>query len=176
MKLSTNCIVLKGTCLGIVIFMSPLDLSAAEERGHCDPNETVWFNAALEGLDKVVSVCGPSGPDRDNGKIQFRIGLPGNIDWVYPAKDKLSRKAFIYRRYTRARVSLLKLEFVHAGRNYAILDSSIDEDTLREESLQFRITRLADEKVISTHNLLKRSSSASIMGLEDRVRTLPYDE
>ncbi len=163
----------------VVALLAPLAFSAAagqpDSAGLCAPGEKVWFNAEIQGSKRYVSLCGA---ERVNDRIrwlQFRMGLPGDPALAWPQQRKGSAEAFTYRRYTRYRVTLLKLGFLIDGRDYAILEYDVSEDK-PGYGLQLRIRQASTKKDLETHTLKPVTQPLSLMRLENLVPNKPFDE
>jgi len=153
--------------------------SAAAAQGaaasHCGAGETIYFNAAVNSSPKVVSLCGSADLDADGAWLQYRFGEPGHVELSYPGENADFRSAFTYRRYTRPRVTYLKLDFSNGGYNYAIFEG-YDADEKPESTASLRVRRESDGEDVADMDLVMSSEELTIMKLEYKVRTEPFDE
>ena len=68
---------------------------------HCGESEKTYFSCKVRGSAKVVSLCGApnllsgSQEDLQNGWLQYRFGVLGKPELVYPAQKKGSVFAFL---------------------------------------------------------------------------------
>jgi hypothetical protein len=142
---------------------------------HCGTGETIYFNAAVDGSPKIVSLCGSASLEGDGAWLEYRFGAPGHVELQYPSANADLMSAFTVRRYTRPRTTYLKLEFDNGGFNYAILEGhGADEDPQSTASL--RVRRLSDGEDVTDLDLVMSTEPLSIMQLEYKVRTEPFDE
>lgn len=142
---------------------------------HCGAGETIYFNATVDGSPKIVSLCGSASLEGDGAWLEYRFGAPGHVELQYPSANADLMSAFTVRRYTRPRTTYLKLEFDNAGYNYAILEGhGADEDPQSTASL--RVRRLSDGEDVADLDLAMSTEPLSIMQLEYKVRTEPFDE
>ena len=158
---------------GVVAIMSGSVLAAPGT--HCGPGETVWFNAALDGSSKTVSICGSSKLDGGDAWLQYRFGRPGRVELAFPEKPAGNMSAFTYRRYTRPGTTYLKLDFKNGGYTYAILEG-FDDQADTPSSATLRVTRDSDGTEVAKHNLNMSTEPLNIMRLEYKVTTKPFDE
>jgi hypothetical protein len=142
---------------------------------HCGAGETIYFNAAVNGSPKVVSLCGSADLDANGAWLQYRFGEPGHVELSYPGENADFRSAFTYRRYTRPRVTYLKLDFSNGGYNYAIFEG-YDADENPESTASLRVRRESDGEDVADLDLVMSSEELTIMKLEYKVRTEPFDE
>ncbi len=77
--------------LVVVLILSFFTSSAiAGEEGEitlCESQEDVYFSCPVTG-GKIVSVCALKNHDPNSGYVQYRYGVPGKLELVYP-KSKL---------------------------------------------------------------------------------------
>jgi hypothetical protein len=147
----------------------------ADAAGHCAADETAWFNATVTLSTEVVSICGSNGLDGDDAWLDYRYGNLGGVELKWPQQTQGSSQAFVFRRYTRARETYLKLHFAAGGYDYSILED-FNADAEPQSSASLRVTRLSDGRVVMLQDLSMITPALSLMGLEDKVPTKPFDE
>ena len=151
-------------CAAAFSFATPV--VAAEPANLCEPGETVWFGAAVDGTEEMVSLCGMPPAAGAPGWVEFRKGKPGAIDLRYPAERAGS---------TRPRTTYLKIEFTRDGLAYAILEF-FEADRTPPSSVSFRVSRKSDGTEISSSALRMRTPELQMMRLEDYLPTAPFNE
>lgn len=147
----------------------------AAEPSLCAVDETTWFNAQVEGGETFVSVCGA--PKTKNGVawLQFRKGTPDALDLAWPEERARSPEAFTTRRYTRPRTTYFKFHFEIDGKEHAILEWHVPDET-PSHGLEFRI-RGSDREIVLLEEPLKSTSDPlTLMRLEGHVLSAPFDE
>ena len=170
-------ITLRTACIlaSLMLLTANSDAGEPGDTGLCKFGEKVWFNAEVVDSDRLVSVCGAKRVNDRIGWLQFRMGVPEDFTLAWPKQRKGSTKAFTYRRYTRYRVTLLKLGFQIDGREYAILEDDVSEDKPVYELL-FRVRQASDKKVLESYKLISATEPLALMRLENYVPTKDYDE
>ena len=131
-----------------------------------------WFSAAVRGTNKLVSLCGSDSLDGGNAWLFYHFGPQGLQELVFPKGRDGSMSAFTYRRLSRPGSTYLKFEFNNGGYNYAILEDHVS----KKSSAQLRVTRMSTGNVIARFELAMKTPPLSLMQLENRVPTKPYDE
>lgn len=73
--------------VGLMLVALPLcRVSLAQERSNvtlCPSGEEVYFSCPLEN-NKIVSICGKGNHSPGEGYVQYRYGLPGHEELIYP--------------------------------------------------------------------------------------------
>ena len=141
----------------------------------CGEGGQTWFEAAVGDTDEQVSICSGAPAKGYLTWMQFRRGKPGRLSLAWPENPKGSVRSFTYRRYTRFRVTLLKLGFRIGDQDYALLEHDVSEDK-PEYGLSLRIRKAGTETDISTETLIPVTKPLSMMGLERYMERKPYDE
>lgn len=159
----------------IQIAASPIAVAQDTAPSHCGAGETVYFNAAVEGSPKIVSLCGSADLEGDDAWLQYRFGEAGKIELRYPAENADFRSAFTVRRYTRPRTTYLKFDFSNDGYTYAILEG-YEADENPASTAFLRVRRDSDDEDVAKFDLTMSSDPLNIMTLEYKVRTEPFDE
>lgn len=147
----------------------------ADDGSLCDTGETAWFAAKVKGTGERVSVCGAPMANGVVTWLQFRMGTPVKLTLAWPEERKRSLRSFNYRRYTRYRVSLLKLDFRIGDRDYALLEDDVSEDK-PQYSLTLRIRDADTETDIANHELEPVTERLSLLRFERIIEAKPYNE
>jgi len=142
---------------------------------HCGAGETIYFNAAVDGSPKVVSLCGSASLEGNGAWLENRFGEPGDVELRYPSGNADPMSTFTIRRYTRPRTTYLKLDFSNKGYTYAILEA-FDADEDPQSNVSLRVRRDSDGKDVADLDLVMSTEPLNIMLLENKVRTEPFDE
>jgi hypothetical protein len=85
----------------------------------CDSAEQTFFSCPIKNSSKIVSVCG-KGSGSSEGYLQYRFGLPGKIEFEYPANRSGSTKLFGWDSRAHADVADDWLWFKNGGFVYSI--------------------------------------------------------
>jgi hypothetical protein len=93
----------------------------------CDNSEKVVFSCQLKSA-KMISLCGSSKFTKTEGYLQYRFGLPGNIELEYPQQRSDSKKIFHYSHYFRAQVDLTEISFSANGYTYTVFSNYNGEE------------------------------------------------
>lgn len=131
----------------------------------CEPNETVAFSCVLKKPKKIVSICTSRKLSESTGYVQYRFGLPGKIEFVFPGKREGSQDRFVYSRYTRPMVSRISLSFKSNGYDYEIY--SDQEYEVGSDPVDFIELSVTGKNMYCAPNAV-----GSLMSLED---VLPND-
>lgn len=163
--------------LSALAFLIPMSfaLPAAAGNGLCGAGEKTWFEAKVAKTSQLVAVCTATPVKGDLKWMQFRMGTPDELTLAWPKERKGSLKAFTYRRYTRFRVTLLKLEFRIRDVDYALLEHDISEDK-PQYGLSLRISKAGRETEVANRKLTPVTEPLSMMRLERYFEAKPYDE
>jgi len=164
----------KEIALGLVLAATAGTVQAAET-GHCGSGETSWFNAAVEGTGKMVSICGSASLDAAGAWLDYRFGKPGNVELQFPGDHANSLSAFTIRRYTRPGTTYLKLDFTNGGYTYAILEG-FEAGSDPESTATLRVRRNSDGMDVASFDLRLLTDPLNMMRFEDKVPTEPFDE
>lgn len=99
----------------------------ADSRTHCKSGETNLFTCAVANSKKVVSLCGNLNDEaNDNSWVQYRFGLIGHPEMIYPTFKRGSVDKFFGRHQTSHGSSYYQYDiWFHTGAyNYSVSASS----------------------------------------------------
>lgn len=99
---------MRSSLLPLAFLASPL--VAGEPATHCVAGEEVYFSCAIEGSNKVVSLCGGIGESGAPAWLQYRFGVIGRAELVFPSKKNGSLLEFGGVRQTAKAIGLTVLE------------------------------------------------------------------
>nr|WP_294868045.1 hypothetical protein [uncultured Pseudogulbenkiania sp.] len=131
----------------------------------CEPNETVAFSCVLKKPKKIVSICTSRRLTESTGYVQYRFGLPGKIELVFPGKRDGSQDRFVYSRYTRPMVTRISLSFKNNGYDYEVYSDQEHEEGF--DPVDFIELSVSGNNMYCAPNAV-----GSLMSLED---VLPND-
>jgi hypothetical protein len=139
----------------VVLFMcgghsrATIASSAMQATSLCTKGEKVVFSCALKSSTKLVSLCSSSQLTKIAGYLQYRYGLPGQIELEYPKDRTKPEQSFHYNHYFRAQVDLTEISFTNNGFTYTVFNNFNGEEkpAISEEGLT--VTRPNSEKDIT---------------------------
>lgn len=125
-----------GLCFATSLFVSVITGSSAAPPHQpklqagtlCAREENVVFSCTARKPAKIVSLCTSRDLTKDHGYIQYRFGLPGNVELEFPKQREGSQQAFHYSHYFRAQVDLTEIEFSSDGYGYSVFDDYNGEE------------------------------------------------
>jgi hypothetical protein len=94
----------------------------------CQATERVVFSCSLKRPAKLVALCASKSLTKEAGYLQYRFGLPGNIELEYPTQRDGSSQSFRYHHYFRAQVDLTEISFTNDGVEYTLFDNYNGEE------------------------------------------------
>jgi hypothetical protein len=94
----------------------------------CTKDERVIFACALNRPSKVVSVCASKDLTRERGYLQYRFGVPTNVELEFPKERTGTQGKFEYSHYFRAQVDLTEINFKIEGVEYSVVDDYNGEE------------------------------------------------
>ncbi len=80
-----------------LIFVLCLLPMIAEGQTHCIRGEDVLFNCRLSRSSKIASVCASADLTKTEGYLQYRFGVPGKLEFVYPPTKAATQAQFYWR-------------------------------------------------------------------------------
>jgi len=94
----------------------------------CAKNERIIFSCPIRRPAKIVSLCASKDLASDRGYLQYRFGLPENIELEFPKDRTGSPQKFQYSHYFRAQVDMTEISFTLNGYQYQITDDYNGEE------------------------------------------------
>jgi hypothetical protein len=137
----------------------------------CHVDEAVVFGCVIAHSGKRVSICSSRALDGKQGYLQYRFGRPGNVELEFPKDRRGSQSAFRYTRYTRPRVTYLRLEFRTGGYLYSLSEDYNAEENPPSTSAAVTVTPLEgpEPERRSVELECRVPFAGSLMSLEDVV-------
>ncbi|MCC8995363.1 MAG: hypothetical protein LM550_17140 [Candidatus Contendobacter sp.] len=80
-----------------IIFVLCLLPMIAEGQTHCIRGEKVLFSCRLSRSSKIASVCASADLTKTEGYLQYRFGIPGKLEFVYPPTKAATQDQFYWR-------------------------------------------------------------------------------
>ncbi|WP_238547097.1 hypothetical protein [Pseudomonas sp. GM30] len=134
-----------------------------EEVTLCSDDEDIYFSCPLDG-GKTVSVCARGNSKPTVGSVQYRYGVPGNIEMVYPKNAVPPRGKFFVVNATEGSASLNIIKFKLGTYTYLVNQAFVSYLTvLKEEKVVFRQRCGA-----GSYSFINR---AALQGLESRPKS-----
>ena len=106
----------------------------------CENTEQVVFSCTIKKPAKIVSLCSSKELTKDRGYLQYRFGLPGNVELEFPKQREQTQSAFKYSHYFRAQFDQTEISFTQDGYEYAIFDDYNGEEKPARHDQGVRIT------------------------------------
>ncbi len=146
-----------------VLFLMTSSMSLADEKNYlCDASETLIFGCQLE--DKLISLCASSEFSNEEGYVQYRYGLPGIVEYMYPETASISQGVFFLSHTAYSGGGAATVRFKTDSVEHFIFDSMIRTNFNPEEpsypKFSSGIVTRNDETTISVQ--LCRNNDASI--------------
>lgn len=150
---------------------TPLD--SIKPKSLCASDERVVWSCETERERKIASICSSKDLDKSKGYVQYRFGRTGQVELEFPKERSGSQSLFKYARYTRALVTMLKLEFVNNGFTYTIRDDYNDEEKPSRRDVEITVAP-AGANAKETTLRCRKPITGSLMKLEDIVQREDY--
>jgi hypothetical protein len=106
----------------------PAQAAKPPPRTLCVADERVIFSCLLRQPAKILSVCGAKELTNEKGYLQYRFGMPGNIELECPTDRTNTQQQFEYSHYFRARVDLTEINFTVNGVSFSVFDDYNGEE------------------------------------------------
>ncbi|HVK93315.1 MAG TPA: hypothetical protein VM571_01150 [Noviherbaspirillum sp.] len=101
----------------------------------CLADEHDYFSCHIAQSNKVISICG-SLPDTADKDLQYRFGLPNNVEFVYPQSLKNGGDKFYFAEYVRSKVTKQSLHFKNKSYVYVVeVNSDAEEQPSQFEAI-----------------------------------------
>jgi len=123
-----------GLAIILALALSSLDADANTSstslpgRSLCDKGEKIVFSCQLKRPAKIVSLCSSPVLTKDRGYLQYRFGLPGKIELVFPEQRDHSQQSFQYKHYFRYQVDMTQISFTSGSYTYSVFDDYNGEE------------------------------------------------
>ncbi|MBV4472798.1 hypothetical protein KVQ74_01330 [Pseudomonas sp. COW3] len=128
----------------------------------CSDDEDIYFSCPLQG-GKTVSVCAQGNNKPTAGSVQYRYGVPGNIELVYPKNALPPKGKFFVVDASEGSVNLNIIKFKSGAYTYLVNQAFVSF-----------LTVLKDDKVVFRQRCGAGSYSsinrAALQGLESRPK------
>ncbi|HEY6805964.1 MAG TPA: hypothetical protein VI306_20455 [Pyrinomonadaceae bacterium] len=126
-----------------------VEASAMQSASLCTKNEKVVFSCALKSSTKIVSLCSSPQLTKTEGYLQYRFGVPGQVELEYPKDRARTEQSFHYNHYFRAQVDLTEISFTNNSYTYTVFNNFNGEEkpAISEDGLT--VTRPNSEKDIT---------------------------
>ena len=122
------------------VFTSGAAVSQLQAGTLCENTEQVVFSCTIRKSAKIVSLCSSKELTKDRGYLQYRFGVPGNVELEFPKQRAQTQSAFKYSHYFRAQFDQTEISFTQDGYEYAIFDDYNGEEKPARHDQGVRIT------------------------------------
>lgn len=134
------------------LLTSPRPTSESESKtigSLCHPGEKIIFSCSLRPNGKIVSLCGSKVLSQSSGYIQYRFGVPSNVELEFPSDRDQARTSFHYHHYFRALFDETEISFSNNGFTYTIFDYFQAEQKPQSSSHGLRVSTTEADKTKS---------------------------
>lgn len=115
----------------------------------CAKGERVIFSCPIKRPAKIVSLCASRDLTSNSGYLQYRFGLPANIELEFPKDRTGTQQQFHYTHYFRAQVDLTQISFTSNGYEYQITDDYNGEEKPAQSTQGVSVTAPGKPKEVS---------------------------
>ena len=141
----------------VVQFATPLQSQTSDKRppsalqanSLCAKDEHIIFSCAIKRTSKIVSLCASRDLDKERGYLQYRFGLPGEVELEFPKDRQNTQQQFHYSHYFRYQVDLTEISFNIDGYEYQIFDDYNGEEKPSISSQGVSVTAPGKPKEVS---------------------------
>ncbi len=113
-------------------------LKGGQDGTLCSDDEDIYFSCPLQG-GKTVSVCATGNSKPTAGSVQYRYGVPGNIEMVYPKNATPPKGKFFVVDASEGSVNLNIIKFKSGAYTYLVSQAFVSFLTvLKEDKVVFR--------------------------------------
>jgi hypothetical protein len=144
---------------------------AYAEDSLCAPTEQVLFSCSIGKAEKIASLCGSPELKKGSGYLQYRYGVRGKIELVFPATKDNSLEKFRYAHYFRYQIDRAQVSFSNGGFEYSVF-TSYDREGKRPVEEHGVLVSKEGPSSKETHLICKSPVS---MQLEKLENVLPCD-
>jgi len=115
----------------------------------CEKGERIIFSCPVKRPAKIVSLCAAKELTNERGYVQYRFGLPGNVELEYPRERTGTQEKFHYSHYFRAQFDLTEISFTNGGYEYQITDDYNGEEKPAQSIQGVSVTAPGKPKEVS---------------------------
>src|SRR5437588_11481752 len=115
----------------------------------CETGERIIFSCPVKRPVKIVSLCASKDLTSERGYLQYRFGLPGQIELEFPKDRKGTQQQFHYTHYFRAQFDLTEITFAINGYEYQVFDDYNGEEKPAVSSQGVSVTAPGKPKEVS---------------------------
>ena len=115
----------------------------------CEKGERVIFSCPIKRPAKIVSLCASKDLTNERGYVQYRFGLPGNVELEYPKARTGTQEKFHYSHYFRAQFDLTEISFTNDGYEYQIIDDYNGEEKPAQSIQGLSVTATGKPKEVT---------------------------
>jgi hypothetical protein len=155
MKNPTITIAIVATSFGLLLFSSTPPSAASSPPNNlqagtlCKKGERIIFSCPIKRPAKIVSLCASKDLTNERGYVQYRFGLPGNVELEYPKERTGTQDKFHYTHYFRAQFDLTEISFTNDGYEYQITDDYNGEEKPAQSIQGVSVTAPGKPKEVS---------------------------
>ncbi|HEV7746415.1 MAG TPA: hypothetical protein VGO56_15570 [Pyrinomonadaceae bacterium] len=129
----------------------------------CAGTERIVFSCLTKRAAKIVSLCASRELTKEQGYLQYRYGLPGNVELEFPNSRTGTQQQFQYTHYMRYQVDLTEINFAIDGYQYQIFDDYNGEEKPRISTEGVSVTAPGKPKQVSFVCRTKAKADYSIL-------------
>ena len=126
-----------------------VNAQAVKPASLCGKDEKTIFTCQVKPSTKTVSLCSSASLTKTEGYLQYRFGLPGKVELEYPKDRTVSREAFAYSHYFRAKVDLTEISFSLDRYSYTVFDNYNGEEKPTISSQGVTVTSSDNQKEVT---------------------------
>ena len=115
----------------------------------CEKGERIIFSCPIRKPARIVSLCAAKDLTNERGYVQYRFGLPGNVELEYPKERTRTQEKFHYTHYFRAQFDLTEISFTNDGYEYQITDDYNGEEKPAQSIQGISVTAPGKPKEVS---------------------------
>jgi hypothetical protein len=115
----------------------------------CARDEQVIFSCTVKRTAKIVSLCASHDLDKGHGYLQYRFGLPENVELEFPKDRQSTQQQFHYSHYFRYQFDETEIRFNINGYEYSIFDNYDGEEKRAISQQGVSVTALGKPREIS---------------------------
>lgn len=113
-------------------------LQGGQDGTLCSDDEDIYFSCPLQG-GKTVSICAQGNSKPTAGSVQYRYGVPGKIEMVYPKTALPPKRKFYVVNSSEGSVNLNIIKFKSGAYTYLVNQASVSYlSVLKGDKVVFR--------------------------------------